>query len=185
MAIIPKSNGLITENARQYYEGAQEFRGYNYSVAGFTTDFNTDLYFRTWNEDLPEYTLNNFKLYTSPTGIPGTYQEYLSEFSVSGNTITFPGGSEPASSLYVVVQLKILTGGKYGNDDAEKAYGQTVEDMEKYYDNVGHVDWTHKISKAKMLKAQHPGYEVFKMGIHGQRGVSCSDCRDGSRQPLC
>lgn len=27
-----------------------------------------------------------------------------------------------------------------------------------------------------MLKAQHPGYEVFKMGIHGQRGVSCSDC---------
>ncbi|NOR28432.1 MAG: ammonia-forming cytochrome c nitrite reductase [Lutibacter sp.] len=54
--------------------------------------------------------------------------------------------------------------------------GQTVEDMEKYYDNVGHVDWTHKISRAPMLKAQHPGYEVFKMGIHGQRGVSCSDC---------
>ena len=27
-----------------------------------------------------------------------------------------------------------------------------------------------------MLKAQHPGYEVFKMGIHGKRGVSCSDC---------
>ena len=54
--------------------------------------------------------------------------------------------------------------------------GQTVEDMEKYYDNVGHVDWTHKISRAPMLKAQHPGYEVFKMGIHGQRGVSCADC---------
>lgn len=127
MAIIPKNNGLITENARQYYEGAQEFRGYNYSAAGFTTDFNTDLYFRTWDENLPEYTLNNFKLYTSPTGIPGTYQEYLNEFSVSDNTITFPVGSEPASSSYVVVQLKILTGGKYGNDDAEKAYGQIVE----------------------------------------------------------
>jgi nitrite reductase (cytochrome c-552) len=54
--------------------------------------------------------------------------------------------------------------------------GQTVEDMEKYYDKVGHVDWVHAISKAPMLKAQHPGYEVFKMGIHGQRGVSCSDC---------
>ena len=73
MAITPKSNGLITENARQYYEGAQEFRGYNYSDAGFTTDFNTDLCFKTWDENLPEYTLNNFKLYTSPTGIPGTY----------------------------------------------------------------------------------------------------------------
>ena len=128
MAITPKNNGLITENARQYYEGAQEFRGYNYSAAGFTTDFNTDLYFGTWDENLPEYTLNNFKLYTSPTGIPGTYLEYLSEFSVSNNTITFPAGSEPDSSLYVVVQLKILTGGKYGNDDAEKAYGQVVED---------------------------------------------------------
>jgi nitrite reductase (cytochrome c-552) len=54
--------------------------------------------------------------------------------------------------------------------------GQTVEDMEKYYDNIGFSDWTHKISRAPMLKAQHPGYEVYKMGIHGQRGVSCSDC---------
>lgn len=128
MAITPESNGLITENARQYYEGAQEFRGYDYSSAGFTTDFNTDLYFGTWDENLPKYTLNNFKLYTSPTGLPGTYSEYLTEFFVSKNTITFPAGSEPASSLYIVVQLKILTGGKYGNDDAEKAYGQVVED---------------------------------------------------------
>ena len=54
--------------------------------------------------------------------------------------------------------------------------GQTVEDMEAYYDNIEHVDWVHKLSKAPMLKAQHPGYEVFKMGIHGKRGVSCSDC---------
>ncbi len=54
--------------------------------------------------------------------------------------------------------------------------GQTVEDMERYYDKVGHVDWVHAISKAPMLKAQHPGYEVYKMGIHGKRGVSCSDC---------
>jgi len=54
--------------------------------------------------------------------------------------------------------------------------GQTVEDMEKYYDNIGFSDWTHSISKAPMLKAQHPGYEVYKMGIHGKRGVSCADC---------
>jgi nitrite reductase (cytochrome c-552) len=54
--------------------------------------------------------------------------------------------------------------------------GMTMEDMEAYYDKVGHVDWTHKISKAPMLKAQHPGYEVYKLGIHGKRGVSCSDC---------
>lgn len=54
--------------------------------------------------------------------------------------------------------------------------GQTVEDMEKYYDRIGFVDWVHSISKAPMLKAQHPGYETYQMGIHGKRGVSCSDC---------
>ena len=33
-----------------------------------------------------------------------------------------------------------------------------------------------RLSKAKMLKAQHPGYELSKMGIHGKRGVACADC---------
>jgi len=27
-----------------------------------------------------------------------------------------------------------------------------------------------------MLKAQHPDYELFRTGIHGQRGVACADC---------
>jgi nitrite reductase (cytochrome c-552) len=27
-----------------------------------------------------------------------------------------------------------------------------------------------------MLKAQHPGYEMFKTGIHGQKNISCADC---------
>lgn len=54
--------------------------------------------------------------------------------------------------------------------------GMTVEDMEKYYDEVEHVDWTHTLSKAPMLKAQHPDYEIFQMGPHAQRGLSCADC---------
>lgn len=54
--------------------------------------------------------------------------------------------------------------------------GFTVEDMEKYYDNIQFSDWTHALSKAPMLKAQHPDYEVYMTGIHGQRGVSCADC---------
>ena len=54
--------------------------------------------------------------------------------------------------------------------------GMSVEDMEKYYDDMGFADWTHKISKAPMLKAQHPGYELFQSGIHAKRGVSCADC---------
>lgn len=54
--------------------------------------------------------------------------------------------------------------------------GLTIEDMEKYYDEIDFTDYIHKLSRAPILKAQHPDYEVFQMGIHAQRGVSCADC---------
>ncbi|MFR9534786.1 MAG: ammonia-forming cytochrome c nitrite reductase [Rikenellaceae bacterium] len=56
--------------------------------------------------------------------------------------------------------------------------GMTVEQMEEYYDSesVNHVDWVHALSRTPMLKAQHPDYELFVMGPHGQRGLSCADC---------
>ncbi|MGE0267291.1 MAG: ammonia-forming cytochrome c nitrite reductase [Candidatus Omnitrophota bacterium] len=54
--------------------------------------------------------------------------------------------------------------------------GSTVEDMEEYYDEAQFKDWIHGLSRAPMLKAQHPDYEVFKLGIHAQRGVACADC---------
>lgn len=56
------------------------------------------------------------------------------------------------------------------------ANGFAVEDMEKYYDNINFVDWTHQISKTPMLKAQHPGYELYKTGAHGLNDVACADC---------
>lgn len=54
--------------------------------------------------------------------------------------------------------------------------GLTAEDMEKYYDSIKHVDFVHQLSKTPILKAQHPDFEVFKMGIHSERGLSCADC---------
>lgn len=54
--------------------------------------------------------------------------------------------------------------------------GLTVEDMEKYYDEIAFSDWTHAISKAPMLKGQHPDYELYTMGVHADRGVACADC---------
>ncbi len=54
--------------------------------------------------------------------------------------------------------------------------GMSAEEMEKYYDDMDFKDWTHKLSKAPMLKAQHPGYEVYLTGVHASRGVSCADC---------
>jgi nitrite reductase (cytochrome c-552) len=54
--------------------------------------------------------------------------------------------------------------------------GFSVEEMEKYYDAYEFADWTHTISKAPMLKAQHPDYELFTTGVHYKRGVACADC---------
>jgi hypothetical protein len=81
---------LIKENNRQYYEGAQSFR-FNGSTTDFTTTFNTDLVFKSSKDTDQNYPLNNFKIYTSSSGIPGTWAEYTNAYSVSGNTISFLG----------------------------------------------------------------------------------------------
>jgi len=54
--------------------------------------------------------------------------------------------------------------------------GTSLEQIEKYYDEAVFSDWTHAISKAPMLKAQHPDFEVYLTGTHASRGVSCADC---------
>jgi nitrite reductase (cytochrome c-552) len=54
--------------------------------------------------------------------------------------------------------------------------GFSADSMEAYYDSVKHVDFVHKLSKAPILKAQHPDYELYRTGIHAERGVSCADC---------
>lgn len=54
--------------------------------------------------------------------------------------------------------------------------GFSADNMEEYYDNYQYADWTHALSRAPMLKAQHPDYELYKTGVHADRGVSCADC---------
>lgn len=54
--------------------------------------------------------------------------------------------------------------------------GMTVEAMEEYFDKAEYADWTHALSRTPMIKAQHPDYELFVSGPHGQRGLSCADC---------
>jgi len=126
------NGGLITETNRQYYEGAQGFQVDN--IAGqnsFTTTFNTNLIFGgtgAWDPNNVNYALNNFKLYTSSTGFPGKFNEYVSDFSVIDNTI-ITAVAIP-NDYSVVVQLKILDGGNYGNPSipGSYAYGNTVEE---------------------------------------------------------
>jgi hypothetical protein len=120
------NNGLITETNRQYYEGAQGFIVAGASI--FTTTFNTDLVFGDWDPLATNYALNNFKLYTSATGYPGTWVEYITAYTVVGNTITL--ASPAPVGTYVVVQLKILSGGNYADplNPGSEAYGNTVEE---------------------------------------------------------
>lgn len=79
---------LITENNRQYYEGAQSFR-LTGDKPSITTTFDTDLKFYGYSAtNTSEYTLNNFKIYYSSTGAPSTWTEYTNEYTVLGNTLS-------------------------------------------------------------------------------------------------
>jgi hypothetical protein len=120
---MPTPNGgLITENNRQYYAGAQSFLSTaNQTVFGPTT-FDTDLVLGSYNPIDPKYSLNNFKIYTAAPG-DLVYTEYTAEYSINNNTITFATGI--ALNTAVAIQLKSKNGGSYGDKDA---IGNTVEE---------------------------------------------------------
>jgi len=54
--------------------------------------------------------------------------------------------------------------------------GLKVDQIYDYYEEVKHKDFTHKETGAPVLKAQHPEFEIFSMGIHAASGVACADC---------
>ena len=54
--------------------------------------------------------------------------------------------------------------------------GLTVDNALEYYDEVGWTDFTHKLTGAQALKAQHPDYETYSQGVHAKAGVTCVDC---------
>tara|TARA_R100001460_G_scaffold104570_2_gene150389 strand:- start:3265 stop:4506 length:1242 start_codon:yes stop_codon:yes gene_type:complete len=120
---------LATETNQQYYQGTQIFVATT-GQKDFTTTFDTNLIFGSNDNTSVKYALNNFKVYTSQTGLPGSFSEDFANYTVINNIISFedaPFNNVP-STPYVVVQLKTLDGGKYGNTQAEKAYGNTVEE---------------------------------------------------------
>jgi nitrite reductase (cytochrome c-552) len=56
------------------------------------------------------------------------------------------------------------------------ANGLKIEEIEAYYNREGFSDWTHAETDNKVLKAQHPEFEVWSQGIHARAGVACADC---------
>ena len=120
------NGGLVTETNRQYYAGAQGFYDKSATASGksWTFTFNTNLVFGSYDPQDIDYALNNFKLYLStPIQNGAVYEEYILPYTVVKNTIRITGSIEQYSNI--VVQLKTLTGGEYGD---REAYGNTVED---------------------------------------------------------
>ncbi len=122
---------LITETNQQYYQGAQPFLA-AVGQTEFLTTFNTDLVFGSEDPSDVDYALNNFKLYASANGLPGNFIEVTTGYNVIGNTVIFDVAPE-ATTPYIIVQLKSLDGGKYGNQDA---YGTTVENNYGGYEYI-------------------------------------------------
>jgi nitrite reductase (cytochrome c-552) len=54
--------------------------------------------------------------------------------------------------------------------------GLKYENIEAYYDAINFADFEHKITKAPMVKMQHPEYELWSTGNHARSGVTCADC---------
>jgi nitrite reductase (cytochrome c-552) len=56
--------------------------------------------------------------------------------------------------------------------------GLTADSILSYYETESgnHKDWTHSISGAPTLKAQHPEFEMYNQGVHARSGVACADC---------
>ena len=122
--------GLITESNQQYYAGSQRFLSAAGLGQSFTTTFDTELVLGSSDPLQTNYALNNFKLYTAAPGVL-TYTEYMLPYTVANNVITIDGNL--AANTSIVVQLKSLNGGQYGNRDA---FGQAVEDN---YDSYSYI----------------------------------------------
>ncbi len=56
------------------------------------------------------------------------------------------------------------------------ANGLRVENILAYYNEIDFAAWSHADSGARVLKAQHPEFEMWNQGIHARFGVTCADC---------
>jgi nitrite reductase (cytochrome c-552) len=54
--------------------------------------------------------------------------------------------------------------------------GLKIDNIESYYDGQSFKDWVHPVSKAPLVKIQHPDFELWSTGVHARSGVSCADC---------
>jgi len=106
--------GLITENNRQYYAGAQQFQDVNTSLSTVVATFDTALSMgsaTSYSPSDPYYPLNNFKVYNSVDG-GNTFTEWTDNYAITvvessdgilNSTLTFlPGPAPAAGDIFVI-----------------------------------------------------------------------------------
>jgi len=111
---MPKPDGgLIRENNFQYYAGAQILYTSVAATTIYDFTFNTKLVLgstTSYAPTDPDYTLNNFKIYTSPNGI-SNWTEYITAYTITYiedgyRTISRIALAAQGIGTYVKVQLK-------------------------------------------------------------------------------
>ena len=83
---MPKPDGgLIRENNLQYYAGAQIIYTPVAATTVYNITFNTKLVLgssTSYAPTDPDYTLNNFQIYTSPNGI-SNWTEFITAYTIT------------------------------------------------------------------------------------------------------
>lgn len=51
-----------------------------------------------------------------------------------------------------------------------------MEDIIAHEDEAKVKEWEHPDTGAPLMKARHPEFEVWNMGVHARSGVACADC---------
>ena len=125
---------------------------------------------------------------------PRQYDSYKRTAEATRTRFGGHGGSEalPAQKIERDPWLRrMFLGYAFSIDYFPWGNGLKVEEMEAFWDAMTlddgseFYDYVHQETGAKVLKAQHPEFELWSQGIHARSGVSCADChmpymRDGA-----
>ena len=111
-------------------------------------------------------------------------------FARQGKDIDKAGHQEMRSLVCAQCHVEYYFGNNPDKNQGEQTFAQKgkylvfpwdegtgVEGVEAYFaKRPDFYDWKHPVSGTRMIKIQHPDWEVFETGIHAYRNVSCADC---------
>ncbi|MFZ9002092.1 MAG: ammonia-forming cytochrome c nitrite reductase subunit c552 [Bacteriovoracaceae bacterium] len=114
------------------------------------------------------------KLRVTRPAFTRSYQKFIGDKNYNPNTMA----SRQQMKTFVCAQCHVEY--YFKGKDKELVYpwenGLKADEILSYYEKNKIKDWVHTDTKASLLKAQHPEFELWSQGIHAKSGVSCTDC---------